>query len=597
MKRFFYKNKKRKKINSARPEKIRDVITPPEGNYKISFKERVWKVEISRRIVGEFFYRHKPRLLYIISIFIFIFGIFGYYWATKADTIVFYPNSCLGGWRNSENAKGEPDINEGALIEEFNENNSAVLENAISQIFCGDFGGEAIPDSEIKKVSLKLSLALKIGNAEQSDNFSIPPFETTSTPEIINATTSEETNIPSINPFIKPEERTSSTAEVPELNSESEQIPLQQSVEPPAIENQTAPAIENPVPENPAPENPAPVDAPASGQQSNNFFWDKIIRVVFAEEVTPESQEIITSIQNEPSAISAPILDNSVSSTELLPIEEITTSSQDEIASGTEIISPVITPEVQNPFLEVFFTLDGENWQSLGKIGQENWEGLILEIPVNSWENVSKIQIKIESLSPVESLPVVYLDGMRLEVEYKEINSTQEGSMGVLSTVFDDGDQTVDIINSSSSNTDLSSSDDGDSGAISLSSGDKVEKVEKNQKIELKIFDGEAEHSCSISLLSQEIRKNESAIYQISLKSSSADKFYETVLGGLPTDTRGVFGAAAKEQELIKVPLIITAGQNPQTGSFNITVVYREVQNGGEVLANFCQLNLIINSE
>ena len=46
---------------------------------------------------------------------------------SRAGLAKFYPDSCLGGWQNSQAASGEPD------------GNSATLSESLSEIFCGNF--------------------------------------------------------------------------------------------------------------------------------------------------------------------------------------------------------------------------------------------------------------------------------------------------------------------------------------------------------------------------------------------------------------------------------------------------------------------------
>jgi hypothetical protein len=55
----------------------------------------------------------------------------------NADSLNAYPTVCLGGWQNPSYASGQPDTQTGS--NSFSNGNSAVLDQAAAQIFCGSF--------------------------------------------------------------------------------------------------------------------------------------------------------------------------------------------------------------------------------------------------------------------------------------------------------------------------------------------------------------------------------------------------------------------------------------------------------------------------
>jgi hypothetical protein len=65
---------------------------------------------------------------------------------------------------------------------------------------------------------------------------------------------------------------------------------------------------------------------------------------------------------------------------------------------------------------DIHYTLDGQNWNYLGSVNENNWQNLTFDIPVNNWVDISKIQIKINSLPDTDYY--LYLESMWLEVEY-----------------------------------------------------------------------------------------------------------------------------------------------------------------------------------
>ncbi len=72
-------------------------------------------------------------------------------------------------------------------------------------------------------------------------------------------------------------------------------------------------------------------------------------------------------------------------------------------------------------FLEVFYTTDGQNWQSLGRVNKGNFENFELEIPIISWEELGKLQINVAGTFTTDASQKVFLDGMRIEAEFEKM--------------------------------------------------------------------------------------------------------------------------------------------------------------------------------
>jgi len=83
----------------------------------------------------------------------------------------------------------------------------------------------------------------------------------------------------------------------------------------------------------------------------------------------------------------------------------------------TEIITEIQTSTSRlKTLFDIHYTLDGQNWYYLGSINEYNWQNISFDIPVNNWLDISKIQIKINSLPDTDHF--LYLESMWLEVEY-----------------------------------------------------------------------------------------------------------------------------------------------------------------------------------
>ncbi len=80
----------------------------------------------------------------------------------KADTNIFYPENCLGGWINPQHAQGEPETDSNGDETQFTKENSAVLpKNTEAQMYCGNFKGTF--DTATKPTKIVVSLSLTKG--------------------------------------------------------------------------------------------------------------------------------------------------------------------------------------------------------------------------------------------------------------------------------------------------------------------------------------------------------------------------------------------------------------------------------------------------
>jgi hypothetical protein len=69
-----------------------------------------------------------------------------------AETVTFYPDSCLGGWNGVQHAEGKPDVSDFSDPAAFTNDNAAVLPaDTGGDIFCGSFAGDIPPDTAPSK--------------------------------------------------------------------------------------------------------------------------------------------------------------------------------------------------------------------------------------------------------------------------------------------------------------------------------------------------------------------------------------------------------------------------------------------------------------
>ncbi|MCS6789239.1 MAG: hypothetical protein NZ484_01570 [Patescibacteria group bacterium] len=424
----FFKKNKNKLENKL---KTHDIKIIPHKKV-ILFKKRGWKIEITSKDLFNFLYKFKF-LFSSFAIFIIIL-LFVFYFKTKANVVQFYPESCLGGWQNPQNASGKPDLLKDSKEDNFNKNNSAVLNNVISEIYCGKFSGDIPENTEPIKAIIKFSWFIKEGgnNFIDLDN-NLINIETSTLIQVIDSSTSGE-----INTLI--EEDNSSTTEK-QINSSTINNLNENNL------NSNLPD-QNSIKQNSNTEETKPQDAPKSEMLPNesipSSFWNKLLKFVFAQDVNNTQIEFFNS-STEKDIINKTSQDNlennnqnnfdlsnasSSDSSENLLNTSTKKFSNDDLLQ-TYSTSTINTENNQistssDDIFEILYTFDGLNWQSLGKVDFSNWQNLEFEIANFDWSKLDNFQVKIQSISPKEYNLIAYLDGMILETEYENINDLKE---------------------------------------------------------------------------------------------------------------------------------------------------------------------------
>lgn len=316
----------------------------------------------------------------------------------KSELIYFSPQSCLGSFINPEKAQGEPEVSNPDLI---NESNSAVYLGGFKEIYCGDFQGP-VKDGEIQKITLKFNMVLTNERRETpivEPTSSQPLIEKIFPPktiEIVNTSTENtQTNTST-------ETTTTSTIEIPQ--SFFYKLVFAQETQTSAGNTQTT----------------------TDNTQTNTNNTQTTV---------DNTQTNASNIQTNTSTSSYSSSDNTSDVNSSSPQVSTTSSSTGtQETTSTPITETSIEPTFN--YFDVFYTLDGVNWQYLGSITNQNWQNISFSIPVNDWLTVSKIQIKLQSNPTLENIPYLYLESMNLEVEalqkeemsddFEEINSEIE---------------------------------------------------------------------------------------------------------------------------------------------------------------------------
>lgn len=318
-------------------------------------------------------------LLSILSVFLFGQSI-------HATITTLYAGDCVGGWENVNNATGTANLALDASPYDFNETNSAVVGDIISDITCSNFVGEIPLDSLPKKLTLNLYWATKI--PVQVTDVSVSSSSITASTIDHQVLDGVATSVSDTTASSSVDDGIASSSDS-ELNL-SELIPNTASV---------YESIERDVPV----EIPTEV-TPAVDQFENNT--EQNLYILEEEEPETYSESSVQSFLNRitPSVFA----------------EEIVSATTTSI-EGESVIAITSTQGVlADPFLKVEYSLDNTVWHELGVVGIETFTHTF-ELPlgdISSWDMLRNIKIRISRLTTFNIEPSVYLDAMALTVDY-----------------------------------------------------------------------------------------------------------------------------------------------------------------------------------
>lgn len=231
-----------------------------------------------------------------------------------------------------------------------------------ADIFCGSFRGDIPADTVPKSFVLKFAWRLADAAAHTPSVESVDSDEVASTS--VDALPVEAQVVEEVSEMIPSEDEVLSLPQE-EASQENIMPPVEESIE------------------------VSPEDS------SEPVSWlDWIIRPANAQNLEVSSTTSFTEI-----------VDDSVSSTTLA---ESATTSAEFLAEGREAL------------LEVYYTLDGSVWQSLGVVDRVSLPTIEFHIPLETWSDLERVQVRIVSLPTVLEVPTVELDSVWIETVYIE---------------------------------------------------------------------------------------------------------------------------------------------------------------------------------
>lgn len=377
----------------------------------------------------------------------------------KANTVLFYPTACLGGWVTPYHASGLP-----SEAKEYSAATSAVLpSNTHAELYCGSFTGEIPEGSTPKDTRLVIYWAAE----HLTDKETVPTTEETveivsddfssSTQAILDAPIDDVTFT-----FATSTEETSKDSSV---NKESSVAPEEQKAESPTseVKEENIPAQEAaPKSIEVVPENVEPETSPVSWFNMRTFIG-LFAAPVYAQE-EPTQQEVAVEVITEPAEtevtqVSVPEPVQEVPATpvaEVVPEEEVVPAEVVKEVTPTEEpkvetdVAPSLDPAndipvhptiieaerkeaerkeaIVPPIAEVLYTFDGVEWKTLTRVAAKDVNQQPLVIPYDvgtTWKNLQSLQIKIQSIQTFDEMPTLYVDAIELQIDYSKKYDTR----------------------------------------------------------------------------------------------------------------------------------------------------------------------------
>ncbi|GEM_PF-4769499 len=328
----------------------------------------------TKRFVSSFFYEKKKRKIrWIVAILLVPLIILANSFFVRAGVSYYYSPLCLGSWAHIKNVEGEPQLSLGADASEFNSSNSALLKNAGGQIYCGKFQTNDNAQNELKSLKLKFSMTVVDEGIQQLKTEDIQKGSTLDGDNNQGAVFIIQTSSPEES---TPASATESPVATPEATTIPKPMPVE--VEPPPVEVQPQTTSE-PEPTT-TPEPPAsPTESPVS-----------ILKNIFF----------------------------------------IPTATADENTGTNDGLN-------LDDLVDVKYSFDGENWNYLGRINRNNWKDISFDLPIDSVDQISQLQVSLSSLPTIDTNTSIYIDSIWLEAEYQSsvISFVKDIAQTILETV------------------------------------------------------------------------------------------------------------------------------------------------------------------
>ncbi len=447
----------RKKEAQAPQNQIQDILRSKKNGILV-LRKNYWEFRVDPEKVKALFSRSKGFMGYGI-VALLVVAIVTVSFHARANIATFYSSSCLGGWKHPKNAEGAPENPH--TFSEYT-SNSAVYTNQNADLYCAGFTGE-FPDSKVpQKFSLELfidSYTTKELNAlkakEKIHEEKIEPsvgntLDTHDTPLSIDGIIEDEVSVDSVPLKIIDTENIVESGEgeqtIQDTQNETSVVEKQADQTETTSESETT-------------SNPEPVSDNVSvgfwSRAVAKIHWkqalaeDVPVDVLENSETTPPSTDTAVELEKNETVPNNPTVSipekNLIEDTQTTTVDQETKEesiteksnedenrvlSQDDTDPQTNqnISTNISDEDISEAYFKVAYSLDGESWIDLGAISQRSLPHPEFDLPfeeLNTWQDVSAMQIRITPVQSFDTKPVFFLDAMAINVEYDELEALQ----------------------------------------------------------------------------------------------------------------------------------------------------------------------------
>lgn len=512
----------------------------------------------------------SPRIFFICTATIVIASVLSisfYAFVARASVYNLYASTCLGGWENTHLASGDPEGTEVGEAPVFTEVNSARLDGSVhAQIYCGGFSGDILENTVPKKILVRFSWAVEY---PKLDSAALQIKDATTTTDSIEQLENEDIDVTDIsNP--------------PDGES---------SVEPEAVEPEAMGSGE--------PQTPATIEPTTESETETAPVTEE--SVLQLQETAPEPSSEPTP--QEPAASILNFFATAAYAQEIVGTASTTIDSTFETATTTPDIA-TSTPASAYGLVEVLYTLDGVEWRSLGFVEKDEFGNKHFEIPIeeaSDWEDISKIQIGIQSVPVVDGVaPIIYLDSVWIETEYEYANQNDTSQLASVASAIGEvlGETIGELI--PAEEPEIIEEVPVEEVSVEETFQPIIEPAPLPPRLSSRDFskdiviDPNATHSCEAEPFSIDVSGRDVFFTKITLKKMPEEK-YEMEIGSLPDgiDVRfnndDYFFQPDSDGDIISLQILNEEGS--RTGNFTIPVIFSEKSNQDSSV--ICQINII----
>lgn len=379
----------------------------------------------------------------------------------KADSTVFYPTACLGGYDSLKLAEGKPETALDANADDFTiENSSYLPENRVADVYCGNFDGKVAEHTVPTVVKLTIHLTLK--NKESSIS-KIETGHSSALLEVLDATTTPTLS----EPLIQNNSASSSLLKrekdviIPQIDKGKEStqvvVPVDVKVTKPEehtllkqISSHLSYVVSSVYAEE-SPQTDVPVTTVISSTESPSTSppspAQEIVRTVVNNSLdSVATTSVVGSAVDNVTVSSITVLEPTIASTTDNASSAV--RSVENHIEGLSLIKTIVenlnpfskketyvATTTANPEYEILYSKGNDTWESLALLGKENTKTVTFILPYTptSWKEIVSLQIHIKTLQNFEKRNDLYVDGMELAIAYDTEVKTDDVREYVLS--------------------------------------------------------------------------------------------------------------------------------------------------------------------